>query len=240
MKKIIQILFLALAAFSTQAFAAKILYIGDSHSTAPRAPFGAKMNTLLRSLPDAEVSFHSRCGSTVNWWYTGFVSKCGFFDQGPIGEATGGLSSPTPSVVELLNALTPSMIIVQLGANYMSGPDWSTYAKKDIQKLVDEIQSRKIPCLWVGLPDYRLPANPEEAVLSLKRRNDLIETLRSTVTPVCTYVDSTTMTRYPAVGGDGYHYSAKEGLEAGFAWADQVFHEFVTEIYRQSTANQQP
>jgi len=239
-KKIIQILFLAIAALSTKAFAGKILYIGDSHSTAPRAPFGAKMNALLRTLPGAEVSFHSRCGSTVNWWYTSFVSKCGFFDQEPTGDALSGLSSPTPSVVEMLDQLQPSLILIQLGANYMAGPDWSAYAKKDIQKLVDELHTRSTPCLWIGLPDYRLPATPDEAALSLKRRNELIQTTRALVETVCTYVDSTTMTRYPETGGDGYHYSAKEGLEAGFAWADQVFQQFVLDLYRQSTSANQP
>ncbi len=222
---------LAIAAHSTPVFAAKILYIGDSHSTAPRAPFGAKMNSLLRTLPDAEVRFHSRCGSTVNWWYTSVVSKCGFFDQDTQGEPQSGLSSPTPSVVEMLNTFQPDLLIVQLGANYMVGSDWSAFAQKDIQKLVDDLRIRTVPCLWIGLPDYRLPATAEDAAISLNRRNALIQTTRSMVESVCTYVDSTTMTRYPAVGGDGYHYSAKEGLETGFAWADQVFQQFVIPLY---------
>ena len=233
MKKIIQILTFATAIYSLNAFAGKILYISDSHSTAPYAPFGSKMNTMLRTLPHAEVSFHSRCGSIVNWWYNGTADRCGYFDQEPSAEATGGFKMPAPSVVELLDTFKPTLMIVQLGANYMAGNDWGAYAKADIQKLVDDLRMRFIPCLWVGQPDYRLPADANEAAVSIKRRDALIQTIRDTVEPVCTYVDSTTMTKYPAVGGDGHHYSMKEGLETGFAWADTVFNQYVTSLYRE-------
>ncbi len=218
---------------ATEAFAGKILYIGDSHSTAPFAPFGSRMNELLRTLSGAEVSFHSRCGSTVNWWYQGTAGKCGFFDQEPTGEAEGGMIKPAPDLVTMLDKFKPTFLFVQLGANYKQGDDWASLAKKDIPKLVDDISKRAIPCLWVGPPDYRLPINPEEAALSLKRRNELIEAIRLTVEPACTFVDSTTMTRYPSVGGDGYHYSSKEGIPAGLAWAETVFNQLVTSIYKE-------
>jgi hypothetical protein len=230
-KKWIQIIILAAAALSTKAFAGKILYIGDSHSTAPHAPFGERMNALLRTLPNAEISFHSRCGSTVNWWYAGSTGKCGYFDQEPTGTAQAGMNSPTPLVTEMMDRFQPTFMIVQLGANYMTGSDWAANAKKDIQKLVDDLRFHGIPCLWIGQPDFRLPTDPEQAQTVLKRRDDLIFTIRETVEPVCTYVDSTTLTRYPAVGGDGHHYSMKEGKEIGFAWAESVFRQFVIPAY---------
>jgi hypothetical protein len=219
--------------FSFNCFAGRILFIGDSHSTAPFAPFGSKMNTLLRTLPKAEVSFHSRCGSIVNWWYSGINDRCGFFDQEAEEGPLSGKNKPTPLIASMMDQLNPQLIIIELGANYMYGNDWAANAKTDVQKLVEDLRKRSIPCLWVGQPDYRLPGDPVEAEISLNRRNALIQAIRETVEPICTYVDSTTMTRYPVTGGDGHHYSMKEGLEIGFAWADTVFQEFVIPLYRE-------
>jgi hypothetical protein len=75
--------------------------------------------------------------------------------------------------------------------------------------------------------------NADEAAISLKHRNELIEAIRVTVEPVCSFVDSTTMTQYPTVGGDGYHYSSKEGIPAGLAWATTVFNQYVISIYKE-------
>ena len=233
MKKWISIIILGAAALSTKAFAGKILYISDSHSTAPYAPFGSRMNSLLRTLPNAEVSFHSRCGSTVNWWYQGLAGNCGYFDQEPTGPDARGMSLPAPNVVQMMDEFQPTLMIVQLGANYMVGNDWAQNAKKDVTKLVNDLKTRNIPCLWVGQPDFRLSADPKQAEIQLQKRDDLIFTLRETVEPTCLYVDSTTLTRYPAVGGDGHHYSMKEGLEIGFQWAETVFHQQVKLLYRE-------
>ncbi len=231
MKKIVLIFIMILTATAGNAFEGRILLIGDSHTTAPYAPFGSRLNSLLRTLPHAEVSFHSRCGSVAQWWYSGVSDRCGFFDQEPEGPSEEGKNQPTPLIKSMLDTFQPHLLIVELGANYMSGNDWAAYAKSDIQKLVDDIRIRKIPCLWVGQPDYRLPANEEEAALSLQRRDALIMAIKETVEPFCTYIDSTQMTRYPETGGDGHHYSMKEGLEIGFAWAETVFNQFVIPLY---------
>lgn len=216
------------------AHAGKILLIGDSHSTAPFAPFGSRMNELLRGLPKSEVSFYSRCGSIVNWWYQGIGGNCGFYDQEPTGPANSGMSLPAPNVVTKLDTIKPDLMIVELGANYMQFNDWTKEAKEDVAKLVKDISVRKIPCIWVGQPSRRMPSDAAQSATLLQKMRTMITGIRETVEPVCTYIDSTELTTYPATGGkDGIHYSFPEGIPVGHHWAESVFENFVKNRYQE-------
>ncbi len=204
--------FLVFHLFAAQANAAKILFIGDSHSVATVGPFGIRMNQLLRSLPNAEVEFHARCGSVMSWWYSGKSTTCGYFDQGAKGKAKGAMIAPTPKIIPILERTPFDLIIVELGANYRFAENPPELAKQEIQKFISDLKGTN--CIWIGPPTRRA---------QMEKMPPLVKAIRETVESACSFIDSTTLTTYPLRGGDGVHFSFPEGIPIAHAWADSVF-----------------
>ena len=142
----------------------KILYFGDSHSVAPLAPFGLTMNQLLRALPNARVETHARCGSTLEWWYTGKPSVCGSYDQNALGKVwkpKNPNSVATPKIASILQGMKPHLIVIEMGGNYLGAYQPTEKFKTDaapfllaVKKLKTDQNTR---CIWVGRPSRRDP-----------------------------------------------------------------------------------
>lgn len=222
-------LFLALP-----AYAAKILYFGDSHSVATSGPFGIKMNELLRALPDAQVYTHARCGSVMSWWYNGHATTCGYYDQNPTGRfvprlPSGGnwpTNAPTPKIIPLISSIKPDLIVVEMGGNYTHYFNETlpciAVAKKEVSKFIEDVKAikekekLKTDCVWIGMPSRRMPdmiKHPDEYALKKARIDGINQAIKEAVEPFCEFVDSLPLTAYPEatgnrkVDGDGTHYS---------------------------------
>jgi hypothetical protein len=230
-KKLIVIFVLFLSPLKSNA--AKILFFGDSHSVATAAPFGIRMNKLLRALPNSQVITHARCGSVVSSWYNEWKTTCGYYDQNAQGEISPQLipttqetkahwpsTASTPKIMSIINQFKPNLIVVEMGGNYSNhaDPSASASSSSEIKKFIDDIKALNIDCVWVGPPARR--KNKEKIPA-------LVATIKKLVEPTCEFVDSTTMTSYPEKGGDGTHYSFKtktfDAMKIARQWADQSF-----------------
>lgn len=229
-----------LFSFSSNANATRILYFGDSHSVATAGPFGIRMNQLLRELPEAEVETHARCGSTMGWWYSGKSTTCGYFDQNSAGKplppkpARGEkwlANAPTPKIIPLIEKIKPELIVIEMGGNYTHAFHPALAIKEEVGKFIADLQIQKskskLDCVWIGLPSRRLPKEPQAAKKFEATILTVRDTIKSIVEPTCEFVDSLPMTAYPAVGGDGIHYSLKfkdaNGDPIAFKWAEKSF-----------------
>ena len=220
------------------------------------------MNELLRSLPNTDVTTHARCGSIIEWWYTGHATTCGFFDETPAGQKQPidykNVTAPTPLIVPILESLLPNLIVVETGGNYL-GLNNLEYVKKDIGNLILEISKLKTPinwfiasllpapkveCVWVGPPAHRIPQDPKASIeANAKMAADfkekmaaLVLAIKGTVEPTCEFFDSTQVTDYPLIGGDGTHYSFPVGIPIANSWAEKAF-EVVKPHYTRVSGN---
>jgi hypothetical protein len=238
MKKILTLL-IALTTLSPNAHAIKILFFGDSHSVATVGPFGIRMNNLLRSIPNAEVTTHARCGSILSWWYSGKSTTCGYFDQSPQGEplppipTPGGswaVNAPTPKIIPLIEEIKPDLIVIEMGGNYQHANNPNALIKSELGKFITDLENFKktfqtnTQCVWIGLPSRRLPEDPIEAKKFQAMIDSLVLSIQQTVEASCEFIDSTKLTVFPTHGGkDGVHYSFKEGIPVANAWAEKAF-----------------
>jgi hypothetical protein len=236
---------LLLTFFSSPTQAAKILFFGDSHSVATVGPFGIRMNELLRSLPNAEVETHARCGSVMAWWYSGKSTSCGYFDQAATGPALPpkpnrnekwAVNAPTPKIAALLQKLNPDLVVIEMGGNYTHANNPIESVKDEIGKFITDLQIQKnkskLDCVWIGLPSRRLPKDPAEAVKFQTLINNIVKTIKEIVEPTCEFIDSTKLTHFPTHaenggplhgGKDGVHYSFREGIPIANRWAEAAF-----------------
>ena len=243
-------LFLA-AALSAQiqssAFASgpDILYIGDSHSV---GIFGQNFDKMLRTFPDAKVNFFSYVGASPAWYSGHYATKTQYFehdDHGQVSETryesvtvtdpkTGkqitkerpvGGPRAVPDYNQLLVTKSPSIAVVELGANLYFHPSASAAvkaeAKSQLEKMAEEIVSKKIPCYWIGPPDTIAKGSREDQLA-------FDQFVEQVVTPIgCTYFHSILVTTYrPFPGCDGIHYWGKAGMLEACHWAQKVFKDF--------------
>ena len=194
---------------SIPASAANVLYIGDSHSV---GPFGWKMDEQLRTVPGAKVGFYASCGSIFQWWVTGKPTPCGYYFRGTDAKVDKGVKGPTPIFDNLMKEVKPSLVVVELGANYAGYPS-DDFAVNDMKALVKKISDAGAACFWITKPDSRGHEDIPR----------ILELTHKAVTPYCTYFDSTLVTKYPATGGDGIHYWFKAALPIANAWAEAAF-----------------
>jgi hypothetical protein len=198
-----------------KVYASNILFIGDSHSV---GPFGWELDKHLRTLEGSTVATYGSCGSIAKWWETNQATTCGYFYKDTNANVKQGTKAPTPSFSYLLEQQKPEYVIVELGANYANYPN-DEFAINDMKKLVQKIINAKAKCFWITKPDSR------------KGRENIPRILKLTKTAVqehCQVFDSTTVTRYPEVGGDGVHYWFKAGMPIAQEWALKAFESFQT------------
>lgn len=197
------------AAMAAPASAGTVLFVGDSHAV---GPFGAGLDGLLRGAGHNTASYAS-CGSIAQWWVSAKPTPCGYFFRGLDGVVEKGQKAPTPVFADLLAAVKPDYVVVELGANYGGNPS-DDFALKDMADMAARIKAAGAACYWVTKPNSRLNQDQTPRLIAL--------TIKA-VSGSCKVFDSTKVTAYPAEGGDGTHYSFKEGIPIAAAWARDVF-----------------
>ncbi|MEW5950514.1 MAG: SGNH/GDSL hydrolase family protein [Elusimicrobiota bacterium] len=199
--------------FSSFSNAQSVLFIGDSHSV---GPFGKKLDLLLRE-KGAIVETYASCGSIAQWWVSGKTTNCGYFFKDKEGKVSFGLKADTPIFKKLMDKNKPAFVIVELGANYANVLS-DDFAVEDMSSMASMIKDYGAKCFWVTKPHAR--KNPQD----LPR---ILELTYKAVSPYCDIFDSTKVTEYPKEGGDGIHYSFKEGIPIAENWAKEVFEWFI-------------
>ena len=198
----------------------KVLMIGDSLSV---AGFGDAVREHLEDkFGRQNVAFFASCGSSPENWLRDepvFHTRCGYRERTPTSDIyrdyhNGKRPSAvaTPKVETLIERYKPTILIVQLGTNWMD----RSLSDDQIRALLGRFVSvahrggtRRM--IWIGPPDsWRFS----------KVQNRIYRLIQQSVRPGDPVIDSRRFTRYVLgkTGGDGVHYNR----ESGEAWARPV------------------
>ncbi|MBY0518521.1 MAG: hypothetical protein K2P81_16535 [Bacteriovoracaceae bacterium] len=200
-----KIFILILLAIS-QAHAASVLFIGDSHSV---GPFGWEMDRLIRTIPGVtQTASYASCGSIAQWWVTGKSTPCGYWEHQGHQAAISLKTGPTPIFSDLLQKHKPSVVVVELSGNYMGYSD--SFSVDDMRAMAQKIKAIGAKCLWISTPKTRV--NPDRILR-------LVPLVHEAVGDVCEVFESHLVTEYPATGGDGTHYWFAAGIPIAKSWA---------------------
>jgi hypothetical protein len=209
MKKLI--LFTLLMSFNLQA--ATVLVMGDSHTV---GPFGASFDQFLRD-GGHQVATYGSCGSVAKWWTNGQKTACGFFSRDLKGSTTRLNSAATPLVSKLLSDIRPDVVAIEFGGNYRNLT--AEFTKQDLRNLIATVKASGAKCFFITNPDTR---NYRSEIPRLSA------TLKEAVGDSCPIFESYLVTKYPATGGDGVHYSTVQGTPIAKEWAKKAFDAFST------------
>jgi hypothetical protein len=200
----------------------RVLMIGDSLSV---GAFGEAVQQHLASkFGPQNVAAFASCGSSPEHWLTdepGFYTKCGYRestpDRLPIYRDFVNGKPPrkklTPKLAGLVSRYRPTVVVVQLGTNWMdrnlSDAEISSFAHRFIREARGP-SVRQI--IWVAPPDSSAMRKTQARIHQLIAQaaaRDRFEV-----------IDSRQMTHYVPgkTGGDGVHYNK----EASRAWASKI------------------
>jgi len=201
------------------------LMIGDSLSV---GKFGEVLREFLVSTFGVRnVAIYASCGSSPEHWLRSeptFVTKCGYREQTPkraIVLETRHKSVATPKLEDLVAIYRPSIVIVQLGTNWMDrlvSP--SPKKEADFSSVLDRFvaAARSQPAgarqiIWINPPDSsyfsQRTQRTVEALIRSASKRDSFE-----------IINSREMTHYVVgkSGGDGIHYDSQAAAD----WANRV------------------
>jgi hypothetical protein len=189
------------------------------------------------------MALYASCGASPESWLRDehdFITRCGFRYVSPLGNGTFDFENGhpprrvlTPKVDALVAGYRPSVVIVQLGTNWMdgiveSGPNDNRY-RNIVDKFITAIRCRDCvrQIIWITPPDHsHYPA-------SVKR--DVDELLKSEARS-CDFeiIDSAKMTHYVPgqTGSDGVHYNTRPAHE----WANNVLVDLERRLRQPSVA----
>lgn len=188
----------------------KVLEIGDSHSV---GAFGHELDAKLRGT-GAQVATYASAGATASTFVQGKSTKYGYWEKHADGsERTVGYgkSAQTPRLDDLINKERPSVIVVNLGANFRgSNP------KSQVDELGQVAKKHGIPIVWVGPPKTGKDGSNSAELAKFDQQ------MAAAVAPYGTYVSSNRHTPHYS-GGDGLHYTGTQGTQLAKSWADGVF-----------------
>ena len=193
---------------STAAHTKPVLFIGDSHSV---GHFGIKLDSLLRE-KYPQVQTIASCGAVASWFFSGQKTKCGYFHKNIDGKSLKGKEKSTPKIKNVLEKLSPELIVIALGANYTYRSD--SYAIEDMKNLLDHTEKYSKNCFWIGPPQTR--KIPE-------RLPRLYRLIKIAIKDRCQLFQSHLITKYPDRGSDGIHYWGAEGKKEAYKWANKAF-----------------
>lgn len=207
---------------SEPAAVTRVLMIGDSLSV---GPFGeAVQQHLARKYGPQNVAAYASCGSSPEHWLVGeppFYTRCGYRqstpDSAPIFRDFVNGEPPrltlTPKLESLVRRHRPTVVIVQLGTNWMdrnlSDAQISSFADRFVTAARGS-SMRQI--IWIAPPD-------SSALRKVQGRvHRLIQ--QAATRKGFEVVDSRQLTRYVLgqTGGDGIHYNSA----ASRAWAARI------------------
>jgi hypothetical protein len=192
-----------------------ILMVGDSLSV---GKFGEVVQGhLAQKYP---VAAYASCGSSPEHWLSGepgFITKCGYrqntADSNVFRDfANGRPPRPTltPKLGTLITKHRPTILIVQLGTNWMDRSLTDAQMSNYLDRFISEARRGRVQeIIWITPPDssrLRKTQGKVHALIRQAARRDGFQ-----------LVDSREVTRYVVgkTGGDGIHYNS----EASEAWA---------------------
>jgi lysophospholipase L1-like esterase len=205
-----------------------ILMVGDSLSV---GKFGEVVQGhLAQKYP---VAAYASCGSSPEHWVSGepdFITKCGYRQHTSETDVfrdfvNGKRPKPTltPKLSTLIRRHKPTILIVQLGTNWMdrslSEAQMSTY----LDRFVSEARRGSVQeIIWITPPDSSRLRKTQGRVHALIRQAARRDNFQ--------LVDSREVTHYVAgkTGGDGIHYNS----EASEAWARRIQNDLDSKLSR--------
>jgi len=198
----------------------KVLMIGDSLSV---SGFGdAVREHLEQEFGRQNLAFFASCGSSPESWLENervFYTKCGYREKTPTTDIYhdyhNGKKPPpvaTPKIETLIDRYKPTIVIVQLGTNWMDQTLSDDYIRHVLARFVAAVHgdsTRRM--IWIGPPDSSRFSKVQSRIYQL---------IQQSVPRGDPVIDSRRFTRYVMgkTGGDGIHYNR----ESGEAWAKPV------------------
>jgi hypothetical protein len=198
----------------------KVLMIGDSLSV---GGFGDSVREHLeKEFGRQNVAFFASCGSSPESWLQDdkvFYTRCGYREKTPTTDVYSdyhkGKKPPptaTPKIETLIERYKPTIVIVQLGTNWMDQTLPDDYIRHVLARFVSAVHddsTRRM--IWIGPPDSSRFS---------KVQNRIYQLIQQSVPRGDPVIDSRRFTRYVMgkTGGDGIHYNT----ESGEAWAKPV------------------
>ena len=195
-----------------------ILMIGDSLSV---GRFGEvlQMHLALKH----RVAAYASCGSSPEHWLAGepdFITKCGYrqrtsdsdiFTDGGNGRAPR--PTRTPKLADLVRKHKPTILVVQLGTNWMDRNLSDEQMSDYLSRMVDEARRGPVEkIVWIAPPDSSRLRRTQGRVHQIIRR--------AAARKKFDVIDSRNVTHYVMgkTGGDGIHYNS----ESSEAWARAI------------------
>jgi hypothetical protein len=183
--------------------------IGDSLSV---GGFGEAVREHLEHESGRQnVAFFASCGSSPESWLENepvFHTRCGYREKTPTTDVYSdyhkGKRPPAvaaPKLETLIERYKPTIVIVQLGTNWMDQTRFVSAAHRGNTRTM----------IWIGPPDSSRFS---------KVQNRIYRLIQQSVWRGDPVIDSRRFTRYVLgkTGGDGVHYNT----ESGQAWARPV------------------
>ena len=198
----------------------KVLMIGDSLSV---SGFGDAVRQHLEDkFGRQNVAFFASCGSSPENWLQNepvFNTRCGYRERTPTSDIyhdyhNGKRPSAvaTPKVETLIERYNPTIVIVQLGTNWMDQALSDNHIRAVLARFVGAThRSGTRRMIWIGPPDSSRFS---------KVQNRIYRLIQQSLPRGDPVIDSRRFTRYVLgkTGGDGVHYNR----ESGEAWARPV------------------
>lgn len=203
-----------------------ILMIGDSLSC---GKFGeaVQMHLALRH----RVAAYASCGSSPEHWLAGepdFVTKCGYRQRTSDSDIStdwvnGRAPRPTrtPKLADLVRKHKPTILVVQLGTNWMDRNLSDEQMNEYLSRFVDEARHGTVEkIVWIAPPDSSRLRKTQGRIHQILRRAAARKNFD--------IIDSRNVTHYVMgkTGGDGIHYNS----ESSEAWARAIQHDLDIKI----------
>ena len=192
-----------------------VLMIGDSLSV---GKFGETVQAHLAL--KRRVAAYASCGSSPEHWLAGepaFMTKCGYRERTSTSDiysdfVNGRPPRPTrtPKLADLVRKHKPTILVVQLGTNWMDRNLSEEQMSDYLNRFVDEARRGPVQkIVWIAPPDSSSLRKVQGKVHQLIRR--------AATRKGFDVIDSRKVTHYVVgkTGGDGVHYNN----ESSEAWA---------------------
>lgn len=195
-----------------------VLMIGDSLSV---GRFGEEVQKHLAL--KRRVAAYASCGSSPEHWLAAepaFLTKCGYRERTTTSDiysdfVNGRAPRPTrtPKLADLVRKHRPTILVVQLGTNWMDRNLSEEQMSDYLNRFVDEARRGPVEkIVWIAPPDSSSLRRVQGKVHQLIRRAASRKGFE--------VIDSRRVTHYVVgkTGGDGVHYNN----ESSEAWARAI------------------
>ena len=195
-----------------------VLLIGDSLSV---GKFGEVVQAHLAL--KRRVAAYASCGSSPEHWLAGepdFMTKCGYRERTAHSDifsdfVNGRPPRPTrtPKLADLVRKHKPTILVVQLGTNWMDRSLSEEQMSDYLSRFVDEARRGPVEkIVWIAPPDSSSLRKVQGKVHQLIRRASTRKGFE--------VIDSRRVTHYVVgkTGGDGVHYNSGSSE----AWARSI------------------